>query len=1129
MSVTVGTLLIDLRAETASFTSEMSKASQLSARTANDIKRSLEKIAAVGLAMGSAVATGSVALIKSALDSADSLGKLAQASGTTVETLSTLAYAAKLSGVQTDQLGVGLVRLSKAAFAAQGGNVQLERIFGRLGVTVTDSNGHLKDSGVLMQQLAAKFATTADGAGKTAIAVALFGKSGASLIPFLDDYGSRQAKVNEQAHRFGMELSTSTVQVAGEAKEKFAELGAAAQGFGFSVLANTLPALNDFVAKLDSIAEDGKIGELGKAFGQEASRAIHLLGESLDFATRHAEALKIAMGALAGLVGLKIAIPVIGDLQKGGLANVGKAFDGLTKSALGLQRTLPALKEFAVWSKGTAIAVASLAKTEGIATTASLVLTEALTALTVPLIVTGIGALAYAFYKMADSIRMAHDEGVRLGDVLHGLRPVNILKFIFGDQTAMEASVGLSAAKHWTPSNDLDKHKPPPPPPPPKNLFDTSGLGPPQKSPYDNEIRELNQAIAANKAYLSVIDAGPEKIQQVAAAELARAEIVKLNNQLIGEGKAKLTALQEATITQKIATESSLKALLEYGREIVGQQHSTDLSIQQTRALAAANLEGDAAIRRVTVDNAILGLRYNQTTGALTAMTKGLATLGDQLTAKSNIDLIASTNKQIDGLRDQLTERKILTAATLDGIDAQRQAELQVKLFTLDQNIGDTTDPAARSALMQQRDATVAMAKAQWDASDAKNSLALSSPTKQYDNETDSLNHAVFALMAMQKGSLSYGDQLEIVAKQQELFNTATDRTIQLLLGEGSATDGVKAFFLGMQKEAQTTASILYDTFNGAFNKLADGITGIMTAANGYKRRDAMNQMMTSFQDLSKQALDSTLKKGMQSGMGALGNAFGINLGTVGTKLDGSSSSKAFWVRMASDSGAELSNFGEGGGVAGMLGLGKGPGGTPGASSGSSGANVFSSIGGKIASLFGGSSKTPSAQSGFMPDLTAIGLSDLIPESPLATASPDMFANLGGAPPDAGTNTQVTRPGQSNAGGIVSKLMSSVLGMLIPHADGGLVSPNSAYLVGEMGPEILTGASGRILSNMDSQRALSGSGAGSHTFNIDARGSSDPAQVTAQINRALRQAVPQIAAVVFHGVKDQPMRRPRTT
>src|SRR2546430_4973006 len=204
MSIIVGTLVIDLKANTASFSGSMDKMSHLSAKTANDVKRSLEKIAAAGLAMGAAIATGTAAMITKSLDAADALGKEAQAAGTTAESLSVLNYAAGLSNVSTETLVKGLEKLSQAMFKAQNGNVQMERIFARLNITTQDANGHLKDSGVVMEQLAVKFAGMQDGAGKTALAMAVFGKGGAAMIPFLNQYGAEQERVNDEAHRFGL-------------------------------------------------------------------------------------------------------------------------------------------------------------------------------------------------------------------------------------------------------------------------------------------------------------------------------------------------------------------------------------------------------------------------------------------------------------------------------------------------------------------------------------------------------------------------------------------------------------------------------------------------------------------------------------------------------------------------------------------------------------------------------------------------------------------------------------------------------------------------------------------------------------------------------------------------------------
>lgn len=71
-------------------------------------------------------------------------------------------------------------------------------------------------------------------------------------------------------------------------------------------------------------------------------------------------------------------------------------------------------------------------------------------------------------------------------------------------------------------------------------------------------------------------------------------------------------------------------------------------------------------------------------------------------------------------------------------------------------------------------------------------------------------------------------------------------------------------------------------------------------------------------------------------------------------------------------------------------------------------------------------------------------------------------------------------------------------------AAGGFVSANQAYMVGENGPEILTGASGRISSNADS-RSMLGGGPLYQIGHIDARGG-DP-EVTAQaVHRAITEA-----------------------
>lgn len=95
-------------------------------------------------------------------------------------------------------------------------------------------------------------------------------------------------------------------------------------------------------------------------------------------------------------------------------------------------------------------------------------------------------------------------------------------------------------------------------------------------------------------------------------------------------------------------------------------------------------------------------------------------------------------------------------------------------------------------------------------------------------------------------------------------------------------------------------------------------------------------------------------------------------------------------------------------------------------------------------------------------------------------------------------------------GGGFAGIVSSIVGVFGgARANGGPVSGGKSYLVGERGPEILTGASGRIIPN----HALGGmGGGGGNVFHIDARGATDPAAVRAQVIMGIAQAAPALIA-----------------
>ncbi len=137
-------------------------------------------LAGLGVALSAA---GLAAMVRSALESADALNKLSQRVGLTVEALSTLVPAAELSGVSAQTFETGLKKLATTMFEAATGSEESARRLKALGVEFKNQDGTLRATDAVLLDLADRFQAMPDGAQKSALAVQLFGKSGASSSP----------------------------------------------------------------------------------------------------------------------------------------------------------------------------------------------------------------------------------------------------------------------------------------------------------------------------------------------------------------------------------------------------------------------------------------------------------------------------------------------------------------------------------------------------------------------------------------------------------------------------------------------------------------------------------------------------------------------------------------------------------------------------------------------------------------------------------------------------------------------------------------------------------------------------------------------------------------------------------
>lgn len=206
------------------------------------IGRSMGAMAA-GLGLSGA-AVG--ALVKSSIDAADNLSKMSQKVGVNIEELSGMAYAAGLADVSTESLAKSMGKLNKGMFEAAGGKGPAET-FQALSISVVDATGSLRKSDEVMFDIADRFAGMDDGARKTALAMEIFGKSGADMIPLLNGGAAGLREATAEAARFGLVLDREAGIRAEEFNDNLTRMKSKMSGVGMVLANELLPEISDLM------------------------------------------------------------------------------------------------------------------------------------------------------------------------------------------------------------------------------------------------------------------------------------------------------------------------------------------------------------------------------------------------------------------------------------------------------------------------------------------------------------------------------------------------------------------------------------------------------------------------------------------------------------------------------------------------------------------------------------------------------------------------------------------------------------------------------------------------------------------------------------------------------------------
>jgi|GEM_PF-4816991 len=192
---------------------------------------------------------GLFALARNTAAQAEAVGLTARSVGIAVTDLQKWQYAAKFSNISSEQMAAGLKLLSKGIADAAAGSKESAAAFRALGVSIKTSDGTLKNSSQVMIELADAFEKMQDGPTKTAIAMRLFGKAGAGMVPFLSQ-GSRAIRdLGQEARELGIVFDESESKLGAGFNYALGKSQSALQGLANSIGKTVLPVITPLLEK----------------------------------------------------------------------------------------------------------------------------------------------------------------------------------------------------------------------------------------------------------------------------------------------------------------------------------------------------------------------------------------------------------------------------------------------------------------------------------------------------------------------------------------------------------------------------------------------------------------------------------------------------------------------------------------------------------------------------------------------------------------------------------------------------------------------------------------------------------------------------------------------------------------
>lgn len=252
-----------LEAAAAASNVTLTKVSQTFGKISDASGKVAQATKGISTAAGGALA-GIAGLAYKSVQAADDLNTLAKQTGISTAELQKMQYASDLIDVSVDSITGAMTKMKKNMAST---SKDTQAAFQRIGVSVQDSNGQLRDATTVFYEVLEGLSHVANETERDTLAMQLFGRSADELAGIVDDGGAALRELGLEAEQLGLIMDQQTLdslnnvndavdKLKAKANGELAQAGAKAMEAMMPVFEKVLDAMSKALDYIGSLDED---------------------------------------------------------------------------------------------------------------------------------------------------------------------------------------------------------------------------------------------------------------------------------------------------------------------------------------------------------------------------------------------------------------------------------------------------------------------------------------------------------------------------------------------------------------------------------------------------------------------------------------------------------------------------------------------------------------------------------------------------------------------------------------------------------------------------------------------------------------------------------------------------------